>query len=86
MKKILYIISKQLDQDLNQLISSSTSQEYSTSVIFIQKGITVKTTWSFPCFVLEDDVWISNQATLYPKIQYSDMVRMLFEVDTVISL
>ena len=86
MKKILYIISKQLDKDLNQLISSSTPTQFSISVILIQKGIKQNYTWSFPCFALEDDIQIKDRPTSYSKIQYSDMVRMVFEADTVISL
>lgn len=86
MKKILYIISKELDQDLSQLISSSASSRYSISAIFIQKGVVLKTAWPFPCFLLQDDSQINDQSALCPKIQYSDMLRMIFEVDTVISL
>jgi len=86
MKKILYIISKQLDQDLDQLISSIKSPAYSVSVLLIQKGIVLKHTWDFPCFVLEDDLKTNDDSVLCSKIQYSDMVRMVFEADTVISL
>ena len=86
MKKILYIISKQLDQDFNQFISSSVSPEYSISVILIQNGVRLNPTWAFPSFVLKDDIQLNEQSALYSKIQYSDMVHMIFEADTIISL
>jgi len=86
MKKILYIISRQLDQDLDQLISTPISSGYSISVILIQKGVTLNPIWNFPYFVLEDDIKTNNQSSICSKIQYPDMVHMIFEADTVISL
>ena len=86
MKKILYIISKQVDQDLECLIPSSISSKHSISAILIQEGTTLKPSWTFPYFVLEDHIQIKDEASLCSKIQYSDMVRMIFEADTVISL
>ena len=86
MKKILYIISKHVDQDLECLISSSVSPKHSISAILIQEGVTLRPSWTFPYFVLEDNKQIKNEADLCSKIQYSDMVRMVFEADTVISL
>ena len=77
MKKILYIISKQIDQDLECLISSSISPKHSISAILIQEGVTLKPSWTFPYFVLEDYIQIKDEAALCSKIQYSDMVRMI---------
>ena len=86
MKKILYIISKKVDQDIDQLIPSSIPIEYSVSAILIQGGINQKPIWAFPFFAIEDDISTNQQYTLCSKIQYSDMLYMIFESDTVISL
>lgn len=86
MKKILYIISKPLDDDLQQALTLPPSADYSTSSILIQKGVESLLKFPFPCFVLENDIGKNDLPGSYSKIQYSDMLRMILESDTVISL
>ena len=86
MKNILYIISKPPDPDLEQLLSSPRSSEQSISAILIQKGIGFKPPDSISCFALENDLPANNGSEAYSKIQYSDMLNMIFEADTVISI
>jgi len=86
MKKILYIISKPPEADLENLLSSPISPTQSVSAILIQKGITFTPPPSISSFVLTDDVPSDNGTVPYSKIQYSDMLRMIMEADTVISI
>ena len=86
MKKILYIISKPPDLDFEQLLTSTKSSEKSVSAVLIQKGIGYKPSGSISCFVLEDDLGTDNGSDACSKIQYSDMLRMIFDSDTVISI
>lgn len=86
MKNILYIISKPPDPDLDHLLSSSHSSEQSVSAVLIQKGMTYTPSGAISCFALEDDLPANNGTDACSKIQYSDMLRMIFEADTVISI
>ncbi|MDT7042894.1 hypothetical protein [Candidatus Nitronereus thalassa] len=87
MKKILYIISKEQDPDFNELLSSPQSSDYSVSAIFVQEGTEFTHSWPFPCFVLGDhNAQNTNKEKTYSKIQYFDMLQMIFDADMVISL
>lgn len=86
MKKTLYIISKAQDDDMNAILSSPVPAEHSVSAILIQQGIDFAPTASIPCFVLENNMIPNQMAESYSKIQYSDMLQMIFESDTVISI
>lgn len=86
MKKTLYIISKPPDEDMKSLLSSPLPPDHSISAILIQQGKGFKTAVSFPLFVLENNIPSNGRADSYSKIQYSDMLHMIFDADTVISI
>ncbi len=86
MKNILYLISKQPDNDLEQLLSFPVSPETNVSAILIQHGIRAQLNVPFPCFALENDVPDQDMTVSYSKIQYSDMLEKILNADTVISL
>lgn len=86
MKKTLYIISKPQDEDMNTLLSSPVSADHSISAIVIQQETGFIPAVHFPLFFLKNDMTLNDMTDSYSKIQYSDMLRMIFEADTVISI
>ncbi len=86
MKNILYLISKQPDNDLDQLLSFPVSPETTVSAILIQQGIRAQLNVPFSCCALENDVLNQEMTVSYSKIQYSDMLEMILHADTVISI
>ena len=86
MKKTLYIISKPPDEDMKALLSSPKIADHSISAILIQQGTSFFSNFPFPFFVLEKDISTSEIPDSYTKIQYSDMLQMIFDADTVISI
>lgn len=86
MKKTLYIISKLPDEDMKALLSSLKIADHSISAILIQQGTGFFSIMPFPFFVLENDISTSEIPDSYSKIQYSDMLQMIFDADTVISI
>lgn len=86
MKKTLYIISKPQDEDMNTLLSSPVSADHSISAIVIQQETGFIPAVHFPLFFLKNDMPLNDMTDSYSKIQYSDMLRMIFEADTVISI
>lgn len=87
MKKILYLISKQPDKDIAEILSTPIPSEHSVSAILLQQGIRTDLHVPFSCFVLENDISTDDDLVpSYSKIQYSDMVQMIFDADSVISI
>lgn len=86
MKKTLYIISKPPDVEMKELLSFPVPADHLISAILIQQGIGFNSTESIPLFALENDIFSNQLKDSYSKIQYSDMLRMIFEADTVISI
>jgi len=86
MKNILYLISKQPDNDLDQLLSFPVSPETTVSAILIQQGIRAQLNVPFSCFTLKNDVLHQEMTVSNSKIQYSDMLEMILHADTVISI
>lgn len=86
MKKTLYLISKPQDEDMNTLLSFPVSANHSISAIVIQQETGFIPTVPFPLFFLNTDMTSNDMTEPYSKIQYSDMLRMIFEADTVISI
>jgi len=86
MKNILYLISKQPDNDLDQLLSLPVSPETTVSAILIQQGMWAQLNVPFSCFALENDILNQEMPVSYSKIQYSDMLEMILHADTVISI
>lgn len=86
MKKTLYIISKPQDEDMNTILSSPVSADHSISAIVIQQETGFIPTVPFPLFFLKNDMSSNDMTDSYSKIPYSDMLQMIFEADTVISI
>lgn len=86
MKNILYLISKQPDNDFEQLLSFPITPDTAVSAILIQQGIGAHFHVPFSCFALENDVPDQDMTVSYSKIQYSDMLEMILNADTVISI
>jgi len=86
MKKTLYIISKPPDEDMKSLLSSPLPPDHSISAILIQQGTGFKEAVLFPIFVLQNDIPSNETTDSYSKIKYSDMLNMVFDADTVISI
>jgi hypothetical protein len=86
MKKILYLISKQPDKDIADILSTPIPSEHSVSAILLQQGTRTDLHVPFSCFVLENDISTDDLDPSYSKIKYSDMVQMIFDADSVISI
>ena len=54
--------------------------------MLIQDGVTLTHLQRKHVFALSDDVLARNVTTSYPVISYADVLRMMFEADTVIAL
>lgn len=69
-------------QDLLPLEQSGTE----VSVVLLQSGVTLRHMSAKRVYALSDDARARNITPAYPMISYGDMLRMMFEADTVIAL
>ena len=57
-----------------------------TSIVLIQGGVTLTPLQTNRVYALSDDVRACSITSSYPVISYADVLRMMFEADTIIAL
>lgn len=83
MKKILYIISKPPGQDNVSLLSTVSSSQENTSVVLIHDAVKHREVPFSRVFTLSDNVSSERPVSTFPSVSYQDLLRMIFEADTV---
>lgn len=83
MKKILYILGKPPGQESLSLLSTDSSSPNDVSVVLIQDGIKHTGLPFSRVFTLLDDVSSEKSISPFPSVSYQDLLRMIFEADTV---
>jgi sulfur transfer complex TusBCD TusB component (DsrH family) len=85
LRKILYLV-KDATPVGSDLLPSHPPPGAEVSIVLIQDGVTLTHLQRKHVFALSDDVLARNVTTSYPVISYADVLRMMFEADTVIAL
>ncbi|MDQ6733061.1 MAG: DsrH/TusB family sulfur relay protein [Nitrospirota bacterium] len=85
MRKILYLV-KEATPVGSDLFPSYPPTDTEVSVVLIQDGVTLTHLQTERVYVLSDDVLARNITSSYPVVSYADVLRMMFEADTVIAL
>lgn len=86
MRKILYLLTDP-DPAQTDLLAIKQSSSSDVSVILLQDGVKVKLPGTFQqVYALSDDVRVQNVPVSYPLVSYADLLRMILESDTVVSL
>jgi sulfur transfer complex TusBCD TusB component (DsrH family) len=83
MNKALYIVSKGPGQDGISLLPANSSSEQDVSVVLIQDGVSHRALPFSHVYVLSDDVRSRKLASPFPSVSYQDLLRMVFEAETV---
>jgi sulfur transfer complex TusBCD TusB component (DsrH family) len=86
MRKVLYLLSQPLTDIPKELLSTSSSPGEEVSVILIEDGVKLDQVPAQKVFSLTEDVATKNIKTKFPTVSYRDMLRMIFESDTVITV
>jgi sulfur transfer complex TusBCD TusB component (DsrH family) len=82
---MLYIVSTH-DSLRSDLVLSAGVTEQDISVLLIQDAVSLTKVPTPHVFALEDDAASRNITPVFPTVSYRDMVRLMFEADTVIAL
>jgi sulfur transfer complex TusBCD TusB component (DsrH family) len=85
LRKILYLV-KEAAPVGSELLPSNPPPGAEASIVLIQDGVTLTHLQTNHVYALSDDVRVRNITSSYPVISYADVLRMMFEADTVIAL
>jgi sulfur transfer complex TusBCD TusB component (DsrH family) len=86
MRKVLYLLSQPQADIPKSLLSTISSPGEEVSVILIEDGVKLGQVLAQKVFALTEDVASRNIKTKFPTVSYRDMLRMIFESDTVITV
>ena len=83
MKKTLYIVSKAPSEESISLLPTDSGSKNDVSIVLIQDGVRHQIL-PFPyVFTLSDDVVSRKLPSPFPSVSYQDLLRMIFEAETV---
>ena len=85
MHKVLYIISNG-DSLRSDLVLPAAGADQETSVVLIEAGVTLTDVPSSHVFALAEDVAARNVTPAFPTVSYEEMLRLMFEADSVVAL
>jgi hypothetical protein len=86
LKNILYIISRKPSPDW-PFPEFPENTDTTINVIFIQEAVNLQSSLTYgKHFTLKEDMPSKNNSSSFPSIGYHDMLRMIFEANTVISI
>lgn len=84
MRKVLYILGD--TQSATPLLPASPSTGNHASVVFIQDAVGLSPIPATSTYTLADDAAIRNVTPSVPAISYGDLLRLIFEADSVVAL
>ena len=83
MRKVLFLLSPGSEISLEELFAASDFSDFSAQAVILNKSAGSEKSFPFPCFLLGSNEKIPEFS--YPPIDYPDVLRMVFEADTIIS-
>ncbi len=85
MRKILFLLSPRPESSMESSITAYNFSDYSVQGVLLQSSPGLEKTFPFPCYRLDGEKGEKGGTPVYPSIHYPDMLKMIFEADTVIS-
>ena len=86
MRKVLYILRKGPSELPDVLLPNEASPDDDVSVLLIHEAVALARAPGNRTYALLDDATARNVRPSFPTISYRDMLRMIFDADTVIAL
>lgn len=84
MRKVLFIFSSGSESSIEELVTASDFSDYSVQGVFLKDDGGTRKTLPFPCYTL-GVAEKKADPTGYPAITYPDVLKMVFEAETIIS-
>lgn len=70
---------------MENIIAACNFSDYSVQGVFLQSNPAFEKPLPFPCYLLDGGKGEKEGTLVYPSIHYPDMLKMIFEADTIIS-
>jgi sulfur transfer complex TusBCD TusB component (DsrH family) len=83
MQKTLYIVTRGPNRDGTSLLPVRSAAGQNASVVLIQDGVSHQSLPLSRVYVLSDDVRSRNLVSPFPSVSYQDLLRLVFEAETV---
>ena len=83
MRKVLFLLSAGSESSMEDLVKTSDFSDCSVRGIFLKERCESGKVLPFPCYTLASAEKMTEPA--YPLIKYSDVLKMVFESETIIS-
>jgi len=80
---MLYIVGESPSKESVFLLSTDPSSQDDVSVVLIHDGVKHRGLPFSYVFTLSDDVSSEKPVSSFPSVSYKDLLRMIFEADTV---
>jgi sulfur transfer complex TusBCD TusB component (DsrH family) len=84
LRKVLYILGK--PQAPNPPLPAGSGSDSRSSVVLIQEAVTLSQVPGDDVFALGEDLAARQATSRFPVISYADLLRMIFEADSVVAL
>jgi sulfur transfer complex TusBCD TusB component (DsrH family) len=85
LRHVLYLVKSPVSLS-EALLPVDRSADQQVAVILLQDGVPQQHIPAKQVYVLEDDAASRGIPSNYPTVSYADMLRMIFEADSVIAL
>lgn len=85
MRKVLFLLSPEVESSIEKILSAYPFSDYSVQGIFLYGCPVSEKTFPFPCYILDSEKSKKSEHSAYPLIHYPDVLKMIFDADTVIS-
>ena len=80
---MLYIVSQAPSEESVSLLPADSGSKNDILVVLVQDGVRHQKL-PFPCvFTLSDDLLSRKLSSPFPSVSYQDLLRMIFEAETV---
>lgn len=86
MAQVLYILTKGPAESVDLPVPPDGSRGSAISVLLIQDAVALTHVPGHHTYALCDDVATRNVRPSFPTVSYREMLRMIFEADTVVAL
>ena len=83
MRKVLFLFSPGSNSSMEELVATSYFSDCAAQGVFLKERPESGKTFPFPCYTLSSPEEKTELA--YPAINYSDVLKMVFEAETIIS-
>jgi sulfur transfer complex TusBCD TusB component (DsrH family) len=80
---MLYIVSRAPSEESVSLLPADSISKNDISVVLVQDGVRHKKLPFLYVYTLSDDVLSRKLSSPFPSVSYQDLLRMIFEAETV---